>query len=156
VSRAPTDLGTLDRRSDERIPAMSEQRGPVDLVLVEFDGEVPVSAVTDALAAITTNDALRLLDLLLLSKDTETEISVVEVEDHDDLNTAFSLLEPGILTEEDIAEFTAELPVGSAALLFAVEQLWARDLTDSLAAAGGVSITELRIPAEAVAAAVAS
>lgn len=129
--------------------------GPVDLVLVEMSGEVSSAAVVEAFAPVIGSDVLRLLDFVLLSRDESGEVVAVEVEELEDGDVIADLevFEPGLVTAEDITELTGDLPVGASALLFAIEHVWARELGDLLESAGGVVLTETRIPAHVVSAA---
>lgn len=129
--------------------------GPVDLVLVEMAEEVSSAAVAEAFAPVIASDVLRLLDFVLLSRSESGEIQVVELEELEDGDVVadIAVIEPGLVTAEDITELTGDLPVGASALLFAIEHVWAKELADLLESAGGVVMTETRIPAHAVSAA---
>jgi hypothetical protein len=129
--------------------------GPVDLVLVEMSGEVSPPAIAGAFADLMASDVLRLLDLVLVSRDDAGEVVVVELEEFENGDVALDIIieEPGLVTEEDINELTSDLGSGKSALLFAIEHVWARDLSELLENAGGVVMTETRIPAHAVSAA---
>jgi len=131
--------------------------GPVDLVLIEFEGEVPAADVARAFTEVMDSDVVRLLDLVVVSRDAAGELDVVELEElhAGEINVTVSVIEPGLVTEDDINELTADLAAGSSAVLFALESVWARNLADLMESAGGVVMTESRIPAHAVSAALA-
>src|SRR6187402_184013 len=134
---------------------MAYTHGPVDLMLVELSGEISAEAVTAAFADLVVSDALRLLDLVLLSRHESGELEVLEIEEfaNGDVKIDIAVAEPGLVTEEDIDALTSDLPGGRSALLFAIEHVWARDLAELLENAGGVILTETRIPAHTVSAA---
>ena len=131
--------------------------GPVDLVLIEFEGDAPAAAIAAAFTEVMDSDVVRLLDLVVVSRDASGELDVVELEElhAGELNVTVAVIEPGLVTEDDITELTADLANGSSAVLFALESVWARNLAELMEQAGGTVMTETRIPAHAVSAALA-
>src|SRR5262249_25533065 len=97
---------------------------------------------------------IRILDLLFVMKDEDGTVTTLAIEDLDQEGAAFAELDvtdPGSLNEEDADEVSDDLPPGSAALLVAFENLWARKVVSALADADAVLIGSIRIPAEVVA-----
>ncbi|MDE0546480.1 DUF6325 family protein [Microbacterium sp. C7(2022)] len=132
---------------------MAEFRyGPVELYLVGFEGERPDPGVMSALMEPVESGHLRLLDFLLISKDDQGNVSIVEIEDDDtDYGLGdIALEEIGIAGEEDVEELAELVPPGSAAALIALELTFARTLASNLAASGGVVLSSERIPAPIV------
>lgn len=130
---------------------MSFAYGPVELFLVGFEDQVDRGAL-QALADLTKTGVVRLLDLLAVEKDTDGNVTTTEIADHAD---EFGFEVPGddaigLTGEDDVAELAASLDPGTSAVIVALEQTYARDLADKLAAGGGVVLRHERIPAPVV------
>ncbi len=126
--------------------------GPVDLYLVGLPDGQPDQAALQALLDLVETDVLRLLDLVHISRSHDGEIAVTEV---DDLSPAYGveahqLGVSGLAGHDDIAAFAAAVPVGTAALLIAVELVYQRELSARTAQAGAVLLGHERIPAQVV------
>lgn len=126
--------------------------GPVELHLVGFEGERPDPRTLAALTELLDSGLVRLLDFIILSKAEDGAITVVEVEeDHDGSGfDELEILSAGIVGEEDIEDFAAQIPAGSSAALIALELAFARTLAENLAAGGGVVLRSERVPAPIV------
>ncbi|MHC9045034.1 DUF6325 family protein [Microbacterium saperdae] len=126
--------------------------GPVELYLVGFEGDRPNPAVTAALTELLESELIRLLDLILISRSEDGDVTVVEIEDESE-EYGFGGIEfgaSGLVADEDVAEFAELIPPGASAALVAIELSWARGLARSLDAAGGVVLRSERIPAPTV------
>lgn len=121
--------------------------GPVELYLVGFEGESPDAGVFDALGDLVAGGTLRVLDLVLVSKSDDGDITIAEFEDE---QLALDLHEVGIAAEEDILELAELVPAGGSAVLVALELLYARTLAERVAASGGIVLSAERIPAPIV------
>ena len=130
---------------------MTEFRyGPVELYLVGFEGEQPDPGVIQALAELVESGLLRLLDVVVIARGDDGDVTVVEVDDQTDLFGDLVLEAGGLAGAEDIAEFAEHVPPGSSAALFVLELTWARTLASRLDASGGVLLRSERIPAPIV------
>ena len=132
---------------------MTEFRyGPIELYLLGFEGERPDSGVVAALTELLESGTVRLLDIVLISKDANGEVTVTEVEDDTDVYGfgGVELGEVGIAADEDIDELAQLVPAGGSAALIAVELVYVRRLADRLAASGAVVLSAERIPAPIV------
>ncbi|WP_312168675.1 DUF6325 family protein [Microbacterium sp.] len=126
--------------------------GPVELYLVGFEGDHPDPAVMSSLRDLIDGDLIRLLDLLIVSRSEEGDITVTEIEDESEAY-GFGGVEfgaSGLVADDDIVEFAEQIPPGGSAALVALELTWARSLASSLDAAGGVVLRTERIPAPTV------
>ena len=101
--------------------------GPVELYLVGVEGERPDAGTMAALSDLLESGLMRLLDLVLISKSDDGDITVTEVEADE---FALELHEVGIAGEEDIAELAELVPPGGSALLVALELSYARELAE--------------------------
>jgi hypothetical protein len=131
-----------ERRSSE---AATDSGTDLDLDLVEYLVVVvsdlgSLTAVTSALADLVASEALRILDLVCVSKSAEGgELTVVEFEEVE----AMAALEHvegeigGLLSAQDIETASRPLNPGSSAILLLVEDRWARGLSTAARQAGG-------------------
>jgi len=128
--------------------------GPVELLLVGFEGERPGPEVVDAFRDVVDAGTVRLLDLVHVAR-TEEGVEFLEL---DETGIEFGQIElagEGLVGDEDVHELGGRLPIGASALLLVVELVWARHLASRLLAAGGAVVDSVRIPAPVVNAVVA-
>lgn len=133
---------------------MSDYRyGPVEVHLVTFEGPEPDIATMDALTALLETKAVRLLDLVIATKDTSHQVEITEL--RGSAQTLGQFLEPGGLTDgliaqEDLLELGAAMPARTSALVIALELSYAKDLAENLSKGGGQVLRSERIPAAVV------
>jgi hypothetical protein len=122
--------------------------GPVDLEILGFVDPESGPVVSAAVGRTIATGAVRVLDAVWVRKDDDGTVTIIDADDEADSERllGFPTHEPGLLGEEDVAEIAASIPDGTAAALIAWENLWAVDLTDTLAAAGGFALGHERIP----------
>src|ERR1700712_3580755 len=102
--------------------------GPVEMLLIGFEGERPGPAVVEAIADLIEGGLVRLLDLTFISRNELGEVSTIEIEDVSD-EYGFGGVEleaTGLAADEDIAEFAESIPFGTSAALVVVELVWAK------------------------------
>ncbi|HWD61722.1 MAG TPA: DUF6325 family protein, partial [Humibacter sp.] len=132
---------------------MSElEYGPVEFVLVGFQGDAPDAGVVEAVRELVADGAVRIIDALLITRTIEGDVETIEVEDSTDaygLDGA-DLDLAGLAADEDIEYFAEGLEPGTSAELLVVELLWAKKLASRLAASGGAVIASERVPAPVV------
>jgi hypothetical protein len=131
--------------------------GPVDLYLVGFEGDRPGPGVLEAIAELIEGGEIRLLDLLIISRSNDGEVSVVEFDDVSD-EYGFGTVEleaVGLVADDDALELAQGIPPGMSGALLAVELLWAKRLASRFAESGGMVLQTERIPAPVVNAALA-
>jgi hypothetical protein len=100
---------------------------------------------------------VRVLDLLLVTKDDDGSISVAELRDHDDsvvgelraLEADLSLM----LAVEDVERIGGDLELGSAAAVLVWENTWAAPFASAVRHSGGELLAMGRIPTQALIAA---
>ena len=133
------------------------QYGPVDIYLVGFEGDRLDPATLSSLGDLMVSGAIRLLDLLIVSRSNDGEITVRELQEFVD-ETGIEVVElaaTGLIAEEDVDELGANIPPGTSGALLAIELLFAKQLAENFAAAGGMVLQTERIPAPVVNAAMA-
>jgi len=126
--------------------------GPVELHLVGFEGDRPDPRTLAALGELLGGGLVRLLDFIILSRADDGTVTVVEVEEDED-GAGFEELDiqtAGLVGQEDIDDFAAQIPPGSSAALIALELAFARTLAENLTAGGGVVLRTERVPAPIV------
>lgn len=133
------------------------QYGPVDIYLVGFEGDRLDPATLSSLGDLMVSGAIRLLDLLIVSRSNDGEITVRELQEFAD-ETGIEVVElaaTGLIGDEDVDELGANIPPGTSGALLAIELLFAKQLAANFAAAGGMVLQTERIPAPVVNAAMA-
>ncbi len=131
--------------------------GPVEYLVLGFPGNQFTGAIAPALAELSTNGTIRILDLVFIAKDADGNAVAVELEDHDEAE-AFAGLEGeigGLVSQDDIEHAAEGLEPGSSAALLVWEDTWAAPLADALRESGGVLIEGGRIPHDLIEAALA-
>jgi len=131
---------------------MAEVFGPVDLYAIGFPEDRVPERVRDELIGLIASDAVRMVDLVVVRKSLDGDISVIEVEDFgDELQiTDLELPGAGLTGGEDLDDIGAGVPPGGSALVAVVEHVWARGFVGAARDAGAVILASERIPAEVV------
>ncbi|MRX43619.1 DUF6325 family protein [Agromyces kandeliae] len=126
--------------------------GPVDVYVVSFEGDRLDEATATALGELMVGDEIRLLDLLIVSRDDDGEVTVREYEEFRD-EAGFTVVEleaSGVIGDEDIDELADTIPPGTSGAIMAIELLWAKKIASAFAASGGEVLQVERIPATVV------
>ena len=133
-----------------------EEMGPVDWILVEFSGP-PTGAVAPHLLDLVERGLIRILDLLMVVKDADGEVTLLEISDLDgdgELDLAvFEGASSGLLGEEDAAEAAAAMENDTSAALLLYENVWAAPFAVAVRKAGGQLVASGRIPVQSIVAA---
>lgn len=130
-------------------------RGPIDYIIVGFDGLKFDGSVLRALAEAIDSGAIALVDLSAVAKDADGSVHKLNISEvGDELAVEFvEKYQPDDkdVTQDDIDEVADLLENDTAAALLVVEQLWAKPLKKALMDANAVLIAEGRIHPEAAA-----
>ena len=136
-----------------------DELGPVDYVVVGFPADKAdfSGAMADELKKLMESGTVRVLDLLMVTKDEDGTVSVAELRDHDDslvgelrsLEADLSLM----LAVEDVERLGGDLELGSAAAVLVWENTWAGPFASAIRHSGGELIAMGRIPTQALIAA---
>lgn len=134
--------------------------GPVDLALVEFeDGSFDGEIVT-ALAELVDLGTIAILDLLMVSKQADGSVDVIELADAEKvIADRFADLDGEVmwlLSTEDVSAAADALQPGSIGVLIVWENLWARNLRAAVNRASGKLVIHDRLDPDEVAAAIES
>ena len=133
-----------------------EEMGPIDWILVEFSGP-PTGAAAPYLLDLVERGLIRILDLVLVNKDADGTLTVLELADVDgdgelDL-TVFEGVRSGLLGEDDVAEAGEAMEPGTSGVFLLYENLWAAPFAVAVRKAGGQLVASGRIPVQSIVAA---
>lgn len=133
--------------------------GPVDVVIMQFPNDGLRGELATILSDLVGANTIRILDLVIASKDESGAVRVLEVDDLDDeIRAQFSEVEgeyDSLLSDSDVVQAAEELDPGITAVLVAWENTWLAQMREDLQAAGGQLVAHERIPADVVEAAMA-
>jgi Family of unknown function (DUF6325) len=137
-----------------------DQLGPVDYIVVGFPADKAnfSGAMADELKKLMDSGAIRMLDLVMVTKSEDGTVEAAELRDQDEsdvgelrsLEAELSLL----LASEDVERVGADLEPGSTAAVLVWENTWAGPLASAIRHSGGQLISTGRIPTQALIAAV--
>ena len=131
-----------------------DELGPVDFLVVEFPAGQSnfTGEMATELVALVDSGTIRLIDVLVLTKDAEGEIDAMELSDIENLGplqqVEAELAE--LLAEEDVINLAASMDPGSTAGVLIWENLWAAPFASAARRAGGQLIADGRIPIQAI------
>lgn len=131
-----------------------DQLGPIDYLVVEFPGDRTTGEGLPLLVDLVDRGIIRILDLVLVHKDTDGTVALLEIADLDgdgalDL-AVFEGASSGLLDADDIGAAAEVLEPGSAAGILVYENVWAAPFAAALRRAGARLVASGRIPVEAV------
>ena len=131
-----------------------DELGPVDYLVVEFPaGESNFTGeMAKELVALVDSGTIRLIDVLVLTKDADGSVDAMELSDIENLGplqqVEAELAE--LLAEEDVVNLAASMDPGSTAGVLIWENLWAAPFASAARRAGGQLIADGRIPIQAI------
>jgi hypothetical protein len=132
--------------------------GPVDWIVVEFPGSRFNGEIAPALADLVDRDLIRVLDLLVLKKDSEGTLEAYELADLDDTELGELRSHEAelamLLSEEDVNALAAAIEPGSSAAVLVWENKWAAPFGAAVRHSGGQLVASGRIPVQALLAAI--
>jgi hypothetical protein len=128
--------------------------GPLELIVLGFDGNNFRGEIAPAIEAAEKSGAVRVVDLIFVRKDADGSIAAVEVEETDEAYARdFDTLKAdirGILTEEDTVSIAEMLPSNTSALVALLEHTWATEIATAVDRAGGRLLVSQRISPKTV------
>lgn len=133
-----------------------EEMGPIDWILIEFSGP-PTGAAAPYLLDLVDRGLIRIIDLVLVNKDAEGALTILELADIDgdgelDLSV-FEGVRSGVLGEDDVAEAAEALEPDTSGVFLLYENLWAAPFAVAVRQAGGQLVASGRIPVQSIIAA---
>jgi Family of unknown function (DUF6325) len=131
-----------------------DQLGPVDYVVVEFPAGASnfTGEMAAELMALVESGTIRLIDILILTKNEDGIIDAMELSDIDELGElqALEAQLADLLAEEDVEHLAASIDPGSTAGVLIWENLWAAPFGAAARRSGGQLIATGRIPIQAI------
>jgi hypothetical protein len=123
---------------------------PVELVLINFPQNKPRGEILSALERLVKDNVIRIIDILLVSKDRSGNVTTSEVSnlEGDDLRVFQPIVSEtqGILSAKDAEALSSQMKNDSSAGLMLFEDTWAQELSQAIDRAGGEVVVNERIP----------
>jgi Family of unknown function (DUF6325) len=128
--------------------------GPVDYVVVEFPAGASsfTGEMAKELRALVDSGTIRVIDVLILTKDADGTVEATELSDVEDLGE-LQVLEAELgelLIADDFGNLAAAMDPGSTAGVLIWENLWAAPFASAARRSGGQLIADGRIPIQAI------
>jgi Family of unknown function (DUF6325) len=131
-----------------------DELGPVDYVVVEFPagGSNFTGEMAAELRALVDAGIVRVIDVLILTKDADGTVEAMELSDVGELGELQEIeAELGeLLAADDVDHLAAAMEPGSTAGVLIWENLWAAPFASAARRSGGQLIANGRIPIQAI------
>ncbi|HEY7859779.1 MAG TPA: DUF6325 family protein [Candidatus Nanopelagicales bacterium] len=131
-----------------------DELGPVDYVVVEFPAGTSnfTGEMADELLGLVDAGTIRVIDVLILTKDEDGSVEATELSDIAELGPlqAIEAQLAELLAEDDVINLAAAMDPGSTAGVLIWENLWAAPFAAAARRAGGQLIADGRIPIQAI------
>jgi len=131
-----------------------DQLGPVDYLVVEFPAGASnfTGEMAAELVALVDSGTIRLIYVLILTKNEDGTVDAMELSDIDELGElqALEAQLAELLAEEDVEHLAAAMDPGSTAGVLIWENLWAAPFAAAARRSGGQLIANGRIPIQAI------
>src|SRR4051812_7105697 len=128
--------------------------GPVDYLVVEFPAGASnfTGEMAAELRALVDAGTIRVIDVLILTKDQGGAVDAMELSDVGELGEmqAIEAQLAELLAAEDVEHLAAAMDPGSTAGVLIWENLWAAPFASAARRAGGQLIANGRIPIQAI------
>jgi Family of unknown function (DUF6325) len=150
MATTPTEL----TQASEEERASLDQLGPVDYLVVEFPAEASnfTGEMAKELLALVDSGTIRVIDILILTKNEDGSVEAMELSDIEDLGPlqAVEAELAELLAAEDVEHLAAAMEPGSTAGVLIWENLWAAPFASAARRSGGQLIANGRIPIQAI------
>jgi hypothetical protein len=131
-----------------------DELGPVDYVVVEFPAGASsfTGEMASELRALVDSGTIRVIDVLILTKDGDGTVEATELSDIAELGElqAIEAELAELLAAEDVDHLAAAMEPGSTAGVLIWENLWAAPFASAVRRSGGQLIANGRIPIQAI------
>jgi hypothetical protein len=131
-----------------------DELGPVDYVVIEFPAGASnfTGEMAKELLALVDAGTIRVIDILILTKNDDGSVDAMELSDVGDLGELQALEAElaELLAEEDVVHLAAAMDPGSVAGVLIYENLWAAPFAAAARHSGGQLIANGRIPIQAI------
>ena len=131
-----------------------DELGPVDYLVVEFPAGASnfTGEMAAELLALVNSGTIRVIDVLILTKDADGTVEATELSDIAELGE-LQAIEAGLgelLAADDVDHLAAAMDPGSTAGVLIWENLWAAPFASAARRSGGQLIANGRIPIQAI------
>jgi uncharacterized membrane protein len=131
-----------------------EEIGPVDYAIIVFPGDRFRGEIAPALAQLVEDGTIRIIDAAFVSKDSDGNTVAMEVTELDkDVQEGLAkagIEVGGLFNEDDLMNAAEELEPNSSAALLVWENVWARNVAQTMRDAGGVLVALERLPHDVI------
>ena len=133
--------------------AQSEEIGPVDIVVIAYPADAPMTGeAVPLLMDLVDRGIIRVLDVLFVMENEDGTFSGFEATDVEsdkigDLKV-FEGASSGLLGDDDVATASEALEPGSAAVMIVYENRWAAPFAAAVRRNGGIVVDNQRIPVQ--------
>ena len=131
-----------------------DELGPVDYLVVEFPAGASnfTGEMATELLALVDGGIIRVIDVLILTKDASGAVEAMELSDVPELGELQALEAElaELLAEDDVAHLAAAMDPGSTAGVLIWENIWAAPFGAAARRASGQLIANGRIPIQAI------
>jgi hypothetical protein len=131
-----------------------DELGPVDYLLVEFPAGASsfTGEMAAELRALAGSGTIRVIDVLILTKDADGTVEAAELSDIAELGDlqAIEAELAELLAADDVDHLAAAMEPGSTAGVLIWENLWAAPFASAVRRSGGQLIANGRIPIQAI------
>src|SRR5688572_4118921 len=134
--------------------AALDELGPVDYLIVEFPAGASnfTGEMAKELLALVDSGTIRVIDILILTKNEDGTVDAMELGDIEDLGPlrAVEAELAELLAADDVEHLAAAMEPGSTAGVLIWENLWAAPFASAARRSGGQLIANGRIPIQAI------
>ena len=131
-----------------------DELGPVDYIVVEFPAGASsfTGEMAAELRALVDSGTIRVIDVLILTKDADGTVEAAELSDIAELGELQTIEAElaELLAAEDVGNLAAAMEPGSTAGVLIWENLWATPFASAVRRSGGQLIANGRIPIQAI------
>ena len=131
-----------------------DELGPVDYLIVEFPAGASsfTGEMAAELRALADSGTIRVIDVLILTKDADGTVEAAELSDIAELGELQGIEAElaELLAADDVDHLAAAMEPGSTAGVLIWENLWAAPFASAVRHSGGQLIANGRIPIQAI------
>lgn len=133
---------------------MTDEIGPVEFLIIEFAGNQFNGDIAPALADLVEAGTVRIIDLAVVSKDNEGNVTILEMQELTP-EVAEALLKltgeiSGLLSEEDLLGIAEDMEPNTTGAALLVEHIWATRFATAVREANGKLVLSERIPGSVI------
>jgi len=125
--------------------------GPIEVLVLGFPGNQFSGEILPELANLVDSGQIAILDLEFVAKTVDGDVVTLEAADMEEGGWAELTVVPDgdYVDNDDFLDLAGNLLLepGNSAAVLVFEHLWAKNLVSALAGAGGVLLSNARIPA---------